>query len=78
MEVFEGSFRGASRLPAAITMINKAVSRGENFSMGKRFSTPGYSLVSLGEAFFFFFNYVQAVLQNKLKSLEMGIYASVF
>ena len=54
MEVFEGSFRGASRLPAAITMINKAVSRGENFSMGKRFSTPGYSLVSLGEAFFFF------------------------
>ena len=78
MEVFEGSFRGASRLPVAITMIKKAVSRRENFSMGKRFSTPGYSLVSLGEVFFFFFNYVQAVLQNKLKSLEMGIYASVF
>ena len=55
MEVFEGSFRGASRLPVAITMIKKAVSRRENFSMGKRFSTPGYSLVSLGEVFFFFF-----------------------
>lgn len=54
MEVFEGSFRGASRLPVAITMIKKAVSRRENFSMGKRFSTPGYSLVSLGEVFFFF------------------------
>ena len=53
MEVFEGSFRGASRLPVAITMIKKAVSRRENFSMGKRFSTPGYSLVSLGEVFFF-------------------------
>ena len=54
MEIFKGHFRGASRLPVAMAMIKKAVSRRENFSIGRRFSTPGYSLVSLGEVFLLF------------------------
>lgn len=58
MEVFKGSFRGASRLPVAMAMVKEAARRRDNFSMGKRFSTHGHSLVSLREVFFFFFNYV--------------------
>ena len=54
MEVFKGSFRGASRLPVAMAMVKEAARRRDNFSMGKRFSTHGHSLVSLREVFFFF------------------------